>query len=287
MPDLLAALAESQRQEDNALLQLASGRRINQPSDDPGGAALLSQIRDRGNQADSFLRSAGNVSGQLQMADSALSSVVEALQRAISLGTEGGTGTINDADRASIADEVVGLRDQLVSLANVSYQGRYVFAGTAETQPFVKDSNVPSGVRYAGDRGVNAVEIGNGFQIAVNQPGSDIFNAPGSDVFEAIQDLITGLQTNSGIDSAVVAVRKAYDYVAQKRVFYGNSIQQIGGQQNYLKNEKLQLGQQEDTVAAADMAAVASQLVNAANARNATLAAVAKTSQLSLFDYLA
>ncbi len=247
---------------------------------------MLAQIRDQSSLADSFLRSAGSVSGQLQMADSALSSVVETLQRAISLGIEGGTSTASDSDRAAIANEVSGLRDQMVSLANLSYQGRYVFAGTAVAQPFVLDPNVASGIRYTGNAGVNSVEIGNGFRVQVNQPGSEIFNAAGADVFQAIQDLSTALQTNTGIDNAVIAVRKAFDCVTQKRVFYGNSIQQIESQKNYLNSAKLQLGQQENTVAAADMMAVASHLINAQNARNATLAAIGKTSQLSLFDYL-
>jgi DNA-binding response OmpR family regulator len=54
----------------------------------------------------------------------------------------------------------------------------------------------------------------------------------------------------------------------------------------YLSGEKLQLAQQEDTVAGADIASVASQLVNAENSRSAALAATGKISQGSLFDYL-
>ena len=55
---------------------------------------------------------------------------------------------------------------------------------------------------------------------------------------------------------------------------------------NYAKNAQLQLKAQENTVAASDVTAVASQLINAENALNATLAAISKTSQLSLFDFL-
>lgn len=286
MPDILAALAQTQQQQQTAMLQLASGLRINSPSDDPAGAAALAQIHDRSSQADSFLRSMGSLSGQLQTADSTLSSVVTALQRAISLGVEGANGTLSDADRAALANEVMGVRDQLLSLANVSYQGRFVFAGTAQTQPFVLDATSPSGIGYRGNTGVNAVTIGNGYQVQVNLPGSQVFASPGADVFQAMSDLITGLQNNSGIDTAVAAVRTAFDHVTGQRVFYGNTLTQIDSQQAYLNGQKLQLSQQENTVGGADMTAVASQLVNAANAHNAALAAVAKTSQLSLFDFL-
>lgn len=286
MPDILAALERNQQQQNDAVLQLSSGQRINTPSDDPAGAAVVVQIQDRSGQADSFLSSIGTMTGQLQMADSTLSSVVSALTRAISLGVQGATGTLSDENRLALAKEVSGIRDQLIGLANVSYEGRYIFSGTEQVQPFVLDNTVPSGVRYDGNSGVNNIAVGNGFQVQVNVPGDQLFAGTSSDMFKSINDLITSLQSDTGIDTAVAAVRKAFDYVTGQRVFYGNSINQLQAQQTYLNSEKLQLAQQENTVAGADLAAVASQLVNAESARNAALAAIGKMSQGSLFDYL-
>lgn len=286
MPDLLAAMAQTESQQDSALLELASGKRIITPADDPVGAAVLVQNHDLTARDDSFLKSAGSVTGRLQAADSALSSVVSALKRAITLGIQGGTGTLNDSDRAALVGELTGIRDQLVSLANLSYNGRYVFSGTAETKPFVVDATTPSGVRYDGNTSVNTVAIGNGYQLQVNVPGSQIFAGAGGDVFQAIADLTTALQNNTGVDAAVTLVSNAFNYVTAQRVFYGNAVNQIDSQQTYLNNEKLQLSQQEDTIAGADMASVASQLINAQNARTATLSAIGRISQTSLFDYL-
>lgn len=286
MPEILAAIQRNQQQQNDALLQLASGQRINKPSDDPAGAATVVQIHDRSSQADAFLSSIGTINGQLQMADSTLSSVVTALTRAIALGVQGATGTLSDENRLALAQEVTGVRDQLLSLANVSYEGRYIFSGTAQVQPFVADATAPSGVRYDGNSGVNSILVGNGFRVQVNLPGDQMFAAAGSDMFQAMNDLITSLQSNSGIDTAVSSVRQAFDYVTGQRVFYGNAINQLSAQQTYLNDEKLQLSQQENTVAGADVAGVASQLVNSQNARDAALAAAGKMSQGSLFDYL-
>jgi flagellar hook-associated protein 3 FlgL len=285
MPDLLAALATTQQQQ-TALLQLASGQRINQPSDDPAGAATVTQIHDRSSQADAFLRSIGDVRGQLQTADSTLSSVVQVLERAITLGTEGANGTLSDSDRAAAATEVAGIRDQMISLANASYQGTFLFAGTAQKQPFVADDTVSSGVRYDGNLGINQVAIGNGYPLQINLPGSQMFNAAGGDVFQALQDLTTSLQNNSGVDTAVGELNKAFNSVTSQRVLYGNALNQLDSQETYLNSQKIQLAQQENSVAAADPAAVTSQLINASYAREATLAAVGKSSQMSLFDYL-
>lgn len=284
--DVLSSLAQSQKQEQAALQQLSTGQRINQPSDDPAGAAVLTQVLDQTSQADSYLQSMGSINGQLSTADSTLSSVVTVLQRAITLGVEGATGTMSDADRTSLAKEVSGIRDQLMSLANTSYQGRYIFSGTSLSTPYVEDNTSASGVSYEGNDDVNQVLVGNGYQIQANMPGSRVFSGGGADVFQAIQDLMTSLTSGTGIDTAVTSVRAAYDHVTQQRVFYGNALNQISGQQTYLNTEKLQLAQQQNSVAGADMNKVASDLVNSENARNATLAAVARVSQMNLFDYL-
>ena len=197
MPDLLAALNQTKLQTQQATLEISSGRSVNEPSDNPTAAALLVENNDQATFNSGYLQSLTSVQGQLSTADSTLSSVVTALQRAISLGVEGANGTLSDNDRAAIATELQGIQSQLVSLANTSYQGRYVFAGTnTSTPPYVVDNNAPSGVTYAGNTGVNQVSIGNGYQLAVNQPGSQLFSASGNDVFLAISNLILALQSN-------------------------------------------------------------------------------------------
>ena len=176
MPDLLAALNKSQLETQQAMLEISSGRSVNQPSDNPTAAALLVENNDQATFNSGYLQSIGTVQGQLSTADSTLSSVVTALQRAISLGVEGANGTLSDGDRASIANELQGIQSQLVSLSNASYEGRFVFAGTnTNTPPFVIDNTVPSGVSYVGNTDVNQVSIGNGNKLAVNQPGSQLF----------------------------------------------------------------------------------------------------------------
>src|SRR5450631_2613830 len=142
--DLLTALQRLQQQTNTSNLELATGSKINTPSDDPAGAAQLVQINALSGQVDSYQRSLSSITGQLSTADSTLSSVVTALQRAISLGVQGANGTLSDADRADVAAELTGIRSQLVNLANTTYQGQSIFAGTATTQPFVVDATVPS-----------------------------------------------------------------------------------------------------------------------------------------------
>ncbi len=285
--DILAALTRSEQEQERAVMQLATGKRVNVPSDDPAAAAGMVNNRARSDQTDQFVRSISTITSLQQTADATLSSAVSALTRAINLGVQGANGTMSDADRQALAEEVRGIKTQMLSLANLSFQGSYVFAGTAtQTAPFVADALMPSGVRYDGNQGVNEVTVGDGFNVAMNVPGSQIFTAPGGDVFQGLQDMINALETNGDVGATVVEVRAAFDHITAQRVFYGNTLNRMDAQQTFLKSSQVQLASEENSLVGADPAAAASQLASATSARDAALTAVGKMSQLSLFDYL-
>jgi flagellar hook-associated protein 3 FlgL len=287
MPDLLAALNQSQLDTQQAMLEISSGRSVNVPSDNPIAAALLVQNNDQATFNSGYLQSLGSVQGQLSTADSTLSSVESALQQAISLGVEGGNGTLSAGDRSAIAVELQGIQSQFVSLANASYEGRYVFAGTnTNTPPFVVDNTSPSGVTYVGNTDVNQVSIGSGYKLAINLPGSQLFSATGNDVFLALNSLIQAMQTNTGIAAAVTSLGGANSYLTAQRVFYGNASNQAQSQTTYLDAAKLQLTQQQNTLGAADFAAAATDLTQSQINTQATLATISKLSQSNLFSYL-
>ena len=287
LPDLISAIQQTQQQINTDLQQISSGQSVSVPSDDPAAAAMLVRNAGQTAAADQYLRSVDSVQGEMQNADSTLNSVVTTLQRAISLGVEGANGTLNDSDRASIAAEVQGIQTQLVSLANLSYQGSYVFAGTAtQTAPYVLDSSSPSGVNYLGNSSSNTITVGDHFSLQTNLPGSQLFSSAGSDVFQAVQDLITSLQAGTNIDSAVTEISSAYQHINAQRVFYGNAMNQLNSQQSFLNTETTQLAQQQDTIGGADLTKVISNLESAQTARQATLEAMAQTQQTNLFNYI-
>jgi flagellar hook-associated protein 3 FlgL len=286
LPDLLAALANTQQQQNTSSLDLATGSRINKPSDDPAGAAQMVSNTAQSSQADTFLRSIISLNGLLQTADSTLSSVVTALQRAISLGVEGANGTLSDSDRADVANELAGIKQQLLSLANTPYQGEFIFSGTSTVQPFVADATSASGVTYNGNAGTNSVEVGQNYSLQINQPGSQLFTSASGNVFQSISDLINALQTNNNIGTAVSEVSHAYNHITGQRVFYGNALNQLQAQQNYLNSEKVDLAAAADSVSATDIAATSTAFTQSQVTIQADLAVMSRISQTSLFDYL-
>jgi flagellar hook-associated protein 3 FlgL len=287
MPDLLAALNQTQLETQEASMEISTGRSVNQPSDNPTAAALLVVNNDQATFTSGYLQSLSAVQGQLSTADSTLSSITSALQQAISLGVEAGGGTLSASDRAAIANQLQGIQSQLVSLANTAYQGHYVFAGTdTNTAPYVVNGSTASGVNYVGNTDVNQVSIGSGYKLSVNLPGLQLFSATGNDVFLAINNLIQAVQTNTGISSAVNAVTGASGYLSAQRVFYGNALDQAQSQTSYLTTAKLQISQQQTTLGGADIAAEATNLTQSETDTQAALATISKLSQNTLFDYL-
>jgi flagellar hook-associated protein 3 FlgL len=286
-PDLLKDIAQTEQQIQTDEQQIATGQTVNVPSDDPSAAALLVQNAYQTSQVDQFERSIGSIQGEMQNADSALNSVVTSLQQAITLGTEGANGTVNASDRQAIATQVQGIQSQLLSLANLTYQGSYVFGGTAsQTAPYVLNANSPSGVTYQGNSGVNTVTLGNDFSLQTNLPGTQLFSASGTDMFQSIQDLITSLQSGTGIGTAVNEVSNSLNSIDASRVFYDNGLNQLNSQQTYLSSQTQQLAQQQNTVDGADLPNVISNLTNEQVSLEATLQTIGQTSQTDLFDYL-
>jgi flagellin-like hook-associated protein FlgL len=98
--------------------------------------------------------------------------------------------------------------------------------------------------------------------------------------------LINALQNNSDISSAVTGVRNAFNHITSQRVFYGNGLNQLQAQQNFLSSEKVDLATAQNSIAGADVAQTATTLTQSQVAINAELAAMSRISQTSLFDYL-
>ncbi len=286
-PDLIASLSRLQQEENTTLAQMASGRRVAKPSDDPAAAGSLVLVLSQSDQIDTYTKNATNLQSNLQLADSTLNSVVIALQRATTLGINAANGPLADSDRAAIAQELQGIHDQVLSLSNTSSQGTFLFGGTATTaKPFVADNNSSSGVTYVGNDETNRVEISSGYQIQTSVSGSDLFLNPSANVFQSLQDLIKAIQNNSGIDTATNAVSQARTELSARRVFYGNAMNQLTANSTVLQNESTQLSNRENTLSAADLAEAATQLVSLQTSVNAVMSAASKTMGNSLFDYL-
>jgi len=288
-PDVLAAIAQAQEAQAVALEQISTGKRVNVPSDDPDAAAALVVNHNRASVVDQYTQNGNTALGILKAADSVLSSVVSQVSQAITVGVQGANGTLSDADRQTLASQVSGTLQSVVSLANTAFRGVHLFAGTATTKvPFTEDPSSGPSYQYNGNSNVNSVSIGDGYGVQVNLPGDQLFTHPGIDLLAALQQLATALQggDTSAVGSATNQLRQAFDYLTQQRAFYGNVSSQISSQESFLQNETTDLKSEENSLVGIDVATAATNLSQAQTATQATLAAAARVMQQTLLDYL-
>ncbi len=288
-PNILNDVWQSQSAAQTAMEELSTGRRVNMPSDDPAAFAADIQNQAEQGQVDQYLQNTSSLEGLFQTADSTLSSVVTSLNQAISLGTQGANGTLSLSDQQALALQVQAIQAQMVQLGNTSYEGNYLFAGTATTtKPFVLDPTQASGVTYNGNTGTNSVEIADGRSLQTNVPGSQIFLGSGGNVMQSLQQLVTALNSGdtTAIGTATTSLGTSLSYVSQQREFYGSAVQALTSNQTFLQQEQVNLKSQETSLVGADMAKAATDLAQATTTHDAALAALAKVIPTSLLDYL-
>jgi flagellar hook-associated protein 3 FlgL len=289
VPNMLAAIQQSELSLQTALQQVSTGKRVNLPSDDPYASASMVQNTIQTGAVDQYTQNISSVQSLMQTADSSLSAVVTSLTQAVTLGTEGANGTLTTANRQAVVQQVQGILSSVVSQANLSYQGTYLFGGTASTTaPYTADSASASGYAYNGNSGVNSVSVGDQLNIQVNLPGNQIFSNSTSDVLGSLNTLATALQGGSASDisTATAAVSTALNYVSQQRVFYGNAESQLTSQDAYLQQETVTLASQQNSLVGVDLAKAATSLTQAETDNTAALAAAAKVLPNTLLNYL-
>lgn len=154
--------------------QLGTGKRINQPSDDPVGAANALELGHLAADTAQYQRNIASANGRLGLEEQSLASAGNVLGRVRTLLLQAANDTQTDETRSDIAAEMVQLRQQLLGQANSKdSQGDYIFAGNRTgAAPFVSQSG---GVSYVGDDGQRMVAAGPGLQVATGDPGSAIF----------------------------------------------------------------------------------------------------------------
>ncbi len=288
--NLSAAISESTAQEQSLTAELSSGLAVATLSDNPVAASTNVGLSSSLAQLDSFVESSKTTQGLLQVTDSTLGEVVTQLTTAISLATQGANGTLNAADLQSIGNEVSGIRDTVLSLANTSYQGNYIFSGSqGSLKPFsLNSSGSLTTVSYAGDSGKQNVITPGGQSLQVNLPGSDVFTNPSGDVLDSLNQLISDLQNGAGAAVATDATNlsAALSTVNQQRATIDTSLSQLNETSSYAQTKAVQIQSEQSNLLSADTATVASSLQSAEVQHQALISVVSTLSQNNLFSYL-
>lgn len=283
----------------NTQLQLASGKRILKPSDDPVAAARALEVSHSKGVNLQYRENQGYAQDALRRVDSTLGSAAELITYVRTQAVAAGNPTYTQAERDAIAADLRAQYEQLRGLANTrDGEGNYLFAGFAvDTEPFPGDiatdvaTNVNGPTSYAGDTGVRELQVSPSRRLPVGTPGQDIFGTVGSGVFEDMRTLIVRLEsgtydiaTDSG--NAITAMDAALDTVLTERASVGSRMVELDALDYTSSDYDLQYANTLSRLQDLDYAEGISRFTQQQTLLEAAQQSYVRVTGLSLFNFL-
>jgi flagellar hook-associated protein 3 FlgL len=289
----LMGLQQIQQRVQRAQQELTTGLKINNVSDAPDQIAELWQTRSSLSQVQQIQSNLGQVQTETNTAESVLQSATTLMDRAATLGAQGANGTTDALTRQALAGELGSVLEQLVSTANTTVQGRYIFSGDRDqTAPYSIDLTQSSPISaYQGSPSTRQIQSGDGSLFSVGQNAQQIFDSPNAqqNVFVSVNNLRQALLNNdsAGINSAMSDVQNAGTYLNQQLAFYGTVQDRVTSALNFGQTYVTQLQSQLSGIQDADEAQAITEFTQAQTQLQAALTSRAQLPRTSLFNFLA
>jgi len=295
----LANIGRVQRTIDEANREVSSGKRISTAADAPDEIGTLLQLRaaqQRNQQIQSNLNLAKT---DADASDTALTTAIKLMERALTLASEGTNPTQTTDTRAALAQEVLGLQQQMVSASQTAVQGRFIFSGdqsdsaaytfdiTSTNNAVVQTTTAPATAR---------IEDPAGGSFAKSKTAAEIFDTRNADgtsasdnVFASLNNLRLALLSGdpTQITAAIDPLKQANSHLNLMQSFYGSVENRIQSATDYAENYGTQLQTQISNVEDADVTSAALALTTASTHLQAAMEMRAKLPRTTLFDYLA
>ncbi len=166
---------KSQSATSKIMEQLATGKKVSTAGDDPVAAIGIDNLKQQGAVVDQFIKNIDYASNRLAVSESKIGNaenVVESMREQMLRSVN---GTLSDADRQTIADEMRGSLEELLSIANSKDEsGNSLFGGfKTNSESFAFDNN--GKVVYSGDSGIRDSVVASGVTVGSNIPGDSVF----------------------------------------------------------------------------------------------------------------
>lgn len=162
--------------------QIATGRRIATPADDPVAAAQALQVQQAQDINSQYATNLSNAKSALGIEETQLATLDDIFGRIKELTVQAGNSVLSADNRAAIAVELRARFDELLGIANATDgKGEYIFSGyMGDTQPFVGSvdgllGTPGSEITYLGDDGQRTLEITPSNLLAISDSGNDVF----------------------------------------------------------------------------------------------------------------
>lgn len=273
--------------------QIATGRKILTPSDDPVGSARALDVSQSKSVNQQFITNQGYAEDALKLVEGQLDGAGEIIQYARDRVLAAGNPALSPADRQSIATDLRSQFDAMLAIANTrDANGDYLFAGyRSNTPPFEKtDLAGTPGTEYKGDQGSRTMQVSSSRFMPVSFGGEVAFGSEGDGVFKVLGDFITALETGSDVPGAVSTalggLDESLDRVLTTRAQIGSQLVEVG-QLGFIGSDlDLQYQTTLSDLQDLDYNEAFSRLTQQRTFLEAAQQSFLKTTGLSLFNYL-
>lgn len=269
--------------------QLNTQRKINRPSDDPVGIHYSLRYRSELRANAQYQKNRDQALAWLEATESLMYAVNDIMHRAKDLAIQGANDTNPDSARESIAMEIEELLDELISIANEKFQGRYVFNGEkTNEQPYDPDNLEGSTI----DDGKIILQIAPGVEMAINVTGDEVFgdvaDEDGDDLFRIMSDLVDALRSGEtdDIDDVIARLDQRRDAFLETIASVGARSKRIELTTERLENDKYNFTNLLSRTEDVNLPDAITQLKMAENVYIASLSVGARIIQPSLVDFL-
>lgn len=273
--------------------QLATGKKISLPSDDPIVASRALKLRTDVAEIEQYQRNVDDATSWMEITETTLAQMGEVMHRVRELTVQGGNGTSTPEDLDKARQEIEQLKVQITHLANTTYAGRYIFSGYKTDKPLMDENGVFL-IDIANSEQIN-YEIGIGDDININVTGSDLFNngtnaaiADASSLIGTFDALIAALEAgdHSAVGSTLSQIDTDMNNILRVRSGVGARMNRLELTANRLGDDQINFTKLMSKNEDVDMAEAIMNLQNEENVYRASLSAGAKVIQPSLIDFL-
>ncbi len=233
----VGAMQDKQADLSRTELQLATGKRIRTPSDDPAAAVKVLDLGESLSRLEQYQRNADSALTRLAEEEAALEGIGNVIQRVRELAVQGNTGTMSAEDRKSIAGEIRQNIDSYMRFVNSrDANGEHLFSGyRSDTAPITHDGT--GNFSYQGDAGQMLVRIGDGRAIAAGDNGRFLMDIPAAaggvtDIGKIMYDLAVNLESDSADPNALTDLDAALNEVLNVRASVGSRVNAVEDQKN-------------------------------------------------------
>jgi len=283
----LDSILDAQTKLARTQTELASGKRILRPSDDPSASLKISEIQTELSKIETYQRNANSVSTELSLTEAAIASVENVVLRAKELAIRGNNAALSLSEKELISSEVMGLKEQLLSISGTKApNGEYLFAGTRVDQPPYADIN--GSIEYQGDLLKRSVNLGPGVTIESRVIGNEVFGT-NDNLFGVLDQLSTALTSAGGsqdLGQALDDLDQGLNTVLSARASVGLKINRVDDQLSLNETFNYTLQESLSGLEDLDYAEAITKLNLQMVALQAAQQTFTKTQGMSLFNYM-